>query len=79
MSVNQKKKKKQPYSFRKTRKCIEILFSQLCDQFLIRRNYAKFFDGYKNRILSKLTALTVIQMINRFLSRNINNIISLVV
>ena len=79
MRVNQHDYVKQPYLFRKTRKRIETLFSQLCDQFLIRRNYAKSFDGYKNRILSKLTALTVIQMINRFLSRNINNIISLVV
>ncbi|MDD3480181.1 MAG: IS982 family transposase [Paludibacteraceae bacterium] len=70
---------KQPYIFRKTRKRIETLFSQLCDQFLIRRNYAKSFDGYKNRILSKITALTVIQLINKLLNRNINNIKSLVV
>lgn len=75
---NQKEKKPQPYVFRKTRKQIETLFSQLCDQFMIRRNYAKSFDGFKNRILSKITALSVIQMINKQLKRNINNIKTLV-
>jgi hypothetical protein len=42
------------------------LFSQLCDQFLIRRNYAKTFEGFKTRILAKITALTLIQYINKF-------------
>jgi len=41
MRVNQHDYQKQPYLFRKTRKRIETLFSQLCDQFMIRRNYAK--------------------------------------
>tara|TARA_R110000868_G_scaffold136776_1_gene349845 strand:- start:19835 stop:20074 length:240 start_codon:yes stop_codon:yes gene_type:complete len=67
--------KKQPYVFRKKRKRIETLFSQLCDQFMIRRNYAKSFKGFKTRILSKITALTVVQYINKFIfDRNINNI-----
>lgn len=78
MRENQHDYQKQPYLFRKTRKRIETLFSQLCDQFMIRRNYAKSFDGYKNRILSKITAVTVIQMINKLLNRNINNLKSLV-
>ena len=57
------------------RKRIETLFSQLCDQFMIRRNYAKSFDGFKTRILSKITSLTTIQYINKFIfKRNINNI-----
>jgi len=51
------------------------LFSQLCDQFTIRRNYAKTFEGFKTRILAEITALTTIQYINKFiLDRNINNI-----
>lgn len=74
MRVNQKNYKPQAYIFRKSRKRIETLFSQLCDQFMIRRNYAKSFDGFKNRILSKITALTVIQMINKINNRNINNL-----
>jgi hypothetical protein len=61
--------------FRKARKRIETLFSQLCDQFMIRRNYAKSFMGFKTRILSKITALTTIQYLNKFVfNRNLNNI-----
>lgn len=72
---NQKDYKPQAYIFRKSRKRIETLFSQLCDQFLIRRNYAKTFDGFKTRILAKITALTLIQYINKFIfNRPINNI-----
>ena len=75
MRKNQHNYKKQTYIFRKKRKRIETLFSQLCDQFMIRRNYAKSFQGFKTRILSKLTSLTVIQFINKFVfDRNINNL-----
>ena len=75
MRRNQYNYKKQPYVFRKSSKRIETLFSQLCDQFMIRRNYAKSFEGFKTRILSKITALTTIQYINKFIfGRNINNI-----
>jgi len=72
---NQMDYKRQPYIFRKSRKRIETLFSQLCDQFLIRRNYAKSFDGFKTRILSKIASLTMIQYLNKFVfDRPINNI-----
>jgi hypothetical protein len=75
MRSNQKEYKKQPYIFRKKRKRIETLFSQLCDQFMIRRNYAKTFEGFKTRVLAKITALTIVQYINKFVfNRNINNI-----
>ncbi len=75
MRKNQKNYKEQPYIFRKSRKRIETLFSQLCDQFMIRRNYAKSFQGFKTRIISKITALTTVQYINKFIfDRNINNI-----
>jgi hypothetical protein len=75
MRANQHNYKEQPYIFKKSRKRIETLFSQLCDQFMIRRNYAKSFDGFKNRILSKITAMTIVQYINMFeFNRNINNL-----
>lgn len=75
MRKNQKGYKKQPYIFRKSRKRIETLFSQLCDQFMIRRNYAKTFSGFKTRILAKITAMTLIQYMNKFVfERNINNV-----
>jgi hypothetical protein len=73
--ANQKDYKPQPYIFKKSRKRIETLFSQLCDQFRIRNNYAKSFEGFKTRILAKITALTLVQYINKFIfDRPINNI-----
>ncbi len=75
MRKNQHDYRKQAYIFRKSRKRIETLFSQLCDHFMIRRNYAKTFEGFKTRILSKITSLTIIQYINMFIfDRNINNL-----
>lgn len=74
MRQNQENYKPQSYIFKKSRKRIETLLSQLCDQFMIRRNYAKTFQGFKTRLLTKLTSLTVIQFINHLNGRNINNI-----
>lgn len=59
---------------RRARKRIETLFSQLCDQFMIRRNYAKTFQGFATRILTKITALTMIQWINKLDDNHINNL-----
>ena len=54
---------------------LETLFFQLCDQFRIRNNYAKTFEGFKTRILAKITALTLFPYINKFIfDRPINNI-----
>ena len=73
--TNQKNYRPQAYIFKKSRKRIETLFSQLCDQFLIRRNYAKTFEGFKTRILAKITTPTTIQYLNKFVfQRNINNL-----
>ena len=73
--MNQVNYRPQPYVLRKSRKRIETLFSQLCDQFLIRRNYAKTFEGFKTRILAKITALTLVPYINKFIfDRPINKI-----
>ena len=59
--------------FDRARRQVERTYAQLKDQFLIERNYAKTFWGYKTRILSKITALTMIQHINKFeLNRPIN-------
>ena len=52
---------------KKVRKRIETVFSQLCDQFMIQRNYAKSFTGFKCRVLSKITGLTVLQFLNKFI------------
>ena len=72
---NQKDYKPQFYQFKKYRKRIETLFSQLRNQFMIRRNYAKTFEGFKTRILAKITTLITIQFLNKFVfDRNINNL-----
>lgn len=72
---NQTNYVEQPYVFKKGRKRIETLFSQMCDQFRIRSNYAKTFVGYSTRILSKITAITVIQHLNKFVfNRPINQL-----
>ena len=73
--TNQKNAKPYPFIFEKSRRRIETLFSQLCGQLTIRRNYPKSFNGFKNRILAKITALTTIQYLNRFVfDRKLNNI-----
>lgn len=56
MQKNQHKYKPQAYISRKSRKCIETLFSQLCNQFMIRRNYTESFGDFTNSILSKIIA-----------------------
>ncbi len=74
MRNNQIERQSFPRVFKRARKRIETLFSQLCDQFMIRRNYAKSFGGFVTRIASKLTALTLIQWVNKNQGFNINNL-----
>lgn len=50
--------------FRKFRKRIETLFSQLDDQFMLLRCYAKDIDGIFTRIAAKIAAITVLQYLN---------------
>jgi hypothetical protein len=59
---------------RKARKRIETLFSQLCDQFTIRRNYAKPFQGFSTRALPKVAALALIQWFNYRCGNHFNNL-----
>jgi hypothetical protein len=68
LRLNQYNFIKQPYLIRKIRKRIETMFSQLCDQFMIRRNYAKKFDGLTTRIISKISAFTLLQYLNKFVN-----------
>ena len=62
--ANQKEWKPKFPPFAKARKRIETLFSQLCDQFMIVRNYAKETEGLFTRIIGKISALTILQYIN---------------
>lgn len=64
---NQQEQKPTMWILKKVRKRIETVFSQLCDQFMIQRNYAKSFTGFKSRVLAKITGLTVLQFLNKFI------------
>jgi hypothetical protein len=74
MRANQKDFKPFPFVFKKSRKRIETLFSQLCDQMMIKRNYAKTFNGLAARMICKMTAITVLQLINYENGKPINHI-----
>jgi hypothetical protein len=67
MRSNQKDQKPTMWILKKVRKRIETVFSQLCDQFMMQRNYAKSFTGFKSRVLAKVTGLTVLQFLNKFI------------
>ena len=59
----------------KIRKRIETNFSQLHGQFMWTVNHAKSFIGLTTRVLSKITAFTMIQYLNVFVfNRPINKI-----
>ena len=75
MRRNQKNFRPQAHMFSKSRRRIETLFSQIDDQFLTIRNYAKTFAGLRTRIASKITAFTIIQYMNKFIhNRPINHV-----
>ena len=56
------------------RKRIETLFSQLTDQFLVIRNYAKITNGLFARIIGKISTLTILQYVNFINNRPIGRI-----
>ena len=62
--LNQKDWKPTFKPFAKARKRVETLFSQLDEQFMVCRNYAKQQVGLFARIISKVSAMTVLQYIN---------------
>ena len=64
--------KSQHYIFKKGKIHNEFPFAQLCNQFISYINYAKSFE---TGILSKISALNVVQNINKLIfDRNITNI-----
>ena len=72
--ANQKDQKHWHPVFRKCRKRIETLFSQLCDQMMLKRNYAKSLDGLNTRLISKIAAVTVLQSMNYNNQKPINHL-----
>ena len=62
--TNQKDWKPTFAPYAKVRKRIETIFSQLNEQFMTIRNYAKNTTGLFTRIIGKISALTILQYIN---------------
>jgi len=69
-------KDQQPWHpiFRRCRKRIETLFSQLGDQMMLKRNYAKSLKGLKARLISKMSAVTILQSMNYSNNKPINHL-----
>jgi hypothetical protein len=55
------------------RKRVETTFSQLCDQFHMRRNYAKTFSGFASRIVVKIAAFSILQYLNQVINNKPQN------
>ncbi len=63
-----------PWAFKSTRRRIGVVFAQLCDQMMLKRNYAKTFEGLKTRVMAKVAAVTVLQYINHLNGKPLNHI-----
>jgi len=74
MRSNQKDYSSYTPVYKRVRKRIETLFSQLCDQFMLKRNYAKTLIGLSVRILTKITSVTLLQYIILKNGKPINNL-----
>lgn len=69
---NQHDFKEYPFELKIKRKTIETVFSQYCDEFNIKRNYAKSFDGLFVRLVTKIAAKTFKQSWNQFTGNPVN-------
>jgi hypothetical protein len=58
----------------KKRRRVETQFSQLCDQFRAKHNYAKLFAGFFARLVSKVAAMSVLQIVNLKNNRPLNHL-----
>jgi len=74
MRRNQKGYHPWPVTFKKARRRVETIFSQLCDQLMLKRNYAKTCGGLTTRIISKVAAVTFLQYLNKQNDQPINHI-----
>lgn len=61
---NQHAYKRHPKKYRRKRQMVETFFAQMTDQFNVKRNYAKSYEGLQARLSSKLSAMSLLQWIN---------------
>lgn len=62
--LNQKNWKRSSWAYKKFRKRIETIFSQLNDHLMMIRNYAKQTSGLFSRMAGKIAAMTFMQYVN---------------
>lgn len=62
--LNQKNRKQPSWAYKKFRKRIETIFSQLNDHLMMIRNYAKHTFGLFSRMAGKIAAMTFMQYVN---------------
>lgn len=74
MRRNQAAYRPWPKVFKSARRRVETVFSQLCDQMMLKRNYAKTFSGLRARVISKIASVTLLQYINWQNGQPINHI-----
>tara|TARA_R110002049_G_C9029967_1_gene551968 strand:- start:21 stop:929 length:909 start_codon:yes stop_codon:yes gene_type:complete len=74
MRRNQQEYRPWPTIFKNARRRVETVFSQLSDQMMLKRNYAKTFDGLRARIIAKVAAVTFLQYLNNQNDRPLNHI-----
>ena len=72
--LNQKDRKPIFIPYAKARKRIETDFSQFVDQFMLNRNYVKQIEGFMTKIISKISAFTIMQYVNYSLGKPIGHI-----
>jgi hypothetical protein len=62
--ANQHDYKKHPKRYKSKRQMVETFFSQMCDQFNLKRNYAKSYEGLLTRLASKLSSMSILQYLS---------------
>lgn len=72
--LNQKNWRPPIWAYWRFRKRIETIFSQLNDQFMMIRNYAKQPNGLFTRIAAKVSAITILQYVNYVNHRKIGQV-----
>jgi hypothetical protein len=71
---NQHDYKKHPVKLKNKRQMVETFFAQLCDQMNLRRNYAKSFQGLLARIASKVSCMSILNLINFQCGRKLSQV-----
>ena len=74
MRYNQHDKERFPYIFKRARNRIETLFSQMCDQLMLKRNYAKTRAGLAVCLICKISAVTILKFVNFLNNKPLNHL-----